>query len=91
MSIFFFFSIFSGVGIRFASDDDDDEDGYDDDNDNDDDDDDDDDDNDDSDDEDDDDDEWLLCCNCNISFHLASWFNNELIISSLNFNCFRRK
>ena len=70
-----FFSIFSGVGERFASDNDDDD--KDDDG---------------GDEEDDDgDDDWLLCCNCNISLHLANWFNNELIISSLDFICFRRK
>ena len=26
-----------------------------------------------------------------MSLHLANWFNNELIISSIDFNCFRRK
>ena len=30
-------------------------------------------------------------CNCSMSSHLANWFNNELIISSLDFTCFRRK
>ena len=97
-------SIVSGVGRRIVSDDDDDdgddddgnEDGNDDDADDDnidDDDDDKDDDNVDGDEEDDDDedDEWLLFCNCSMSLHLANWFNNELIISSLDFNCFRRK
>ena len=55
-----FFSIFSGVGKRFVSDDDDDDK-----------------DDDDGDEEDyDDDDDWLLCCNCNISLHLANWFTN---------------
>ena len=79
-----------------VDDDDDSEDGDDDDNDDDHGDDyyDKDDDNIDDDDEDDDsddgdDDDWLLCCNCNISLHLANWFNNELIVSSLDFNCFR--
>ena len=89
-----FFSVFSGVGKRFASDDDDDdddddEDDNDDNNDDDEDSDDDkDDDNDDGDeedddDDDDDDDDWLFCCNYNISLYLANWFSNELIISSL--------
>ena len=95
----FSFSIVSGVGKRFVSDndhdDDDDDDGDKDRDDynNDDDDDDKDDDNVDGDEEDDDDedDEWLLFCNCSMSLHLANWFNNELIISSLDFNCFRRK
>ena len=84
--------------FNFDDDDDDDdgdEDGDDDDgNDNNDDDDDDkDDDNVDGDEEDDveDDDKWLLFCNSSMSLHLANWFNNELIISSLDFNCFRRK
>ena len=67
--------MFSGVNKRFISDDDDDD--KDDDN------------NGDKDDDGDDDD-WLLCCNCNISILLADWFNNELIISSLDFNCFPR-
>ena len=95
-------SIVSGVGGRFVSDDDDDddddgnEDGNDDDADDDnidDDDDDKDDDIVDGDEEDDDneDDDWLLFYNCSMSLHLANWFNNELIISSLDFNCFRRK
>ena len=100
----FSFSIVSGVGRRFVSDDDDDDDDDDDgdedgdddgDDDNyDDDEDDKDDDNvdgDEEDDDDDDDDEWLLFCNSSMSLHLANWFNNELIISSLDFNCFRRK
>ena len=83
-----FFSIFSGVGISLLSDGDDDEDGDDDDNN---DDDRKDGDNDDGDDEDDDDDDdWLLCCNCNISLDFSNWFNTDLI-SSLSFNCFRRK
>ena len=91
-SFVIFFSIVSGVGRRFVSDDDDDddddgdEDGDDDngnDNNNDDD--------GDEEDDDDDDDEWLLFCNSSMSLHLANWFNNELIISSLDFNCFRRK
>ena len=101
----FYFSVVSGVGKRFVSDDaadddddgdedDDDDDGDDDDNDDDDDDDyDKDDDNVDGDEENDDDDdhEWLFFCNSNVSLHLANWFNNELIISSIDFNCFRRK
>ena len=94
----FSFSIVSGVGKRFVSDndhDDDDDDGDEDRDDynNDDDDDDRDDDNVDGDeeDDDDDDDERLLFCNCNMSLHLANWFNNELIISSLDFNNFHRK
>ena len=96
----FSFSIVSGVGKRFVSDNDHDDDDDDDDGDkdrddynNDDDDDDKDDDNVDGDEEDDDDedDEWLLFCNCSMSLHLANWFNNELIISSLDFNCFHRK
>ena len=65
--------------------DDDDDDGYNKDNDNDNRDD------EDADNDDENDEDWLLCCNCNISLHLANWFNNELIISSLDFNCFRRK
>ena len=38
-----------------------------------------------------DDDDGLLCCNCNISLNLATWSNNNLIISSLDFNYFHRK
>ena len=93
----FSFFIVSGVGRRFVSGvDDGDEDGDDDDDEDDDNNDDDGDDKDDynidSDEEyDDDDDDWLLFCNCSMSLHLANWFNNELIISSLDFNCFRRK
>ena len=92
----FYFSVVSGVGKRFVSDDadDDDDDDSDDDNNDDDDDYDKDDDNvdvDEENDDDDDDDEWLLFCNSNMSLHLANWFNNELIISSIDFNCFRRK
>ena len=99
----FYFFIVSGVDKRFVSDDNDDdddddgdEDGDNDDGDhdnNDDDDDDKDDDNDDGDKEDDDndDDDWLLFCNCNKPLHLANWFNNEFIISSLDFICFHRK
>ena len=70
------FYIFSGVGKRFVSDDDDDddddeeEDGDDDNNDDAAHDKDDDDDGDE--DDDDDDNDWLLCCNCNISLHLAN-------------------
>ena len=45
----------------------------------------------DDDDDDDNDDDWLLCCNCNISLNLATWSNNNLIISSLDFNYFHRK
>ena len=96
-----FFSAFSGVGKRFVSDDDDDDDDDEDDNDDNSDDDEDsdhdkDNDNDDGDEEDDDDDDgddddWLLCCNYNISLYLANWFSNGLIISSLDFNCFRKK
>ena len=41
--------------------------------------------------DDEDDDDWWLCCNCSILLHLANWFNNELISSSLDFNCFCRK
>ena len=87
-----FFSIFSGVGISLLSDGDDDEDGDDDDNNDDDrkDGDNDDGDDEDDDDNDDDDDDWLLCCNCNISLDFSNWFNTDLI-SSLSFNCFRRK
>ena len=101
----FSFSIVSGVARRFVSDDYGDDDDDDDDGDEDGDDDDDDDENNDDDDDDKDDnnvdgvekddynndDEWLLFCNCCMSLHLANWFSNELIISSLDFYCFRRK
>ena len=75
-SFVIFFSIFPGVGKRFISDDDDDDKDDDDEGDE---------------EDDDDDDDWLLCCNCNISLHLADWSNYELIISSLDFNYFRGK
>ena len=43
------------------------------------------------DDDDDNDDDWLLSCNCNIPLNLGNWSNNNLIISSLDFNYSNRK